>query len=186
MNSTKTMPAPVDTTIPAAPSTQSLLCGLFRAYLGLETDQVVVYNQKWKIPADDRLYVCVASIGPNKPYGGTTEEALSPDGLGLDETVSVAMRELLSVDLYSSSQEAVDRKEEILMALRSSLAQQLAEAYSLRIAQIPLSFVDLSGVEGVARLNRFSITIAVLRTRSKTTRIESFATFPTPGLVLNP
>ena len=180
------MPPATDTTIPSAASTQSILCGLFRAYMDLATEQVVVYNQKWLIPSDDRLYICVSAVGPQKTYGATVETELTEDRTGLEETVAVNTQEAIGVDVYSSSQDAVDRKEELLMALSSTAAQQLAEKYALRIAQVPLTFADLSGLEGTARLNRFHLSFIVLRTRSKTKVIESFDKFQKPALTLNP
>lgn len=175
-----------DASLPTAASTQSIICGLFRAYLDLATEQVVVYNQKWKIPSDDRLYICVSAVGPQKVYGATVETELTEARDGLQETAAVNTQEAIGVDLYSFGQEAVNRKEELLLALVSTSAQQLAEKYSLRIAQIPVSFADLSRLEATAQLNRFHLTFLVLRTRSKTKLIESFDQFHTPTLTLNP
>lgn len=180
------MPVPADTVSPTAPATQSLICGLLRAYMELTTNQVVVYNQKWKIPPDDRIYITVAAIGPQRPYGATAETRLSADAKQLLEDVAIPTREMIGVDIYSRSQDAVNRKEEILMALASTAMQQLCEQYAMKAARIPLTFVDLSAIEGVARLNRFHLAFAVLRTRMKTSVIESYDTFPKPNLVIEP
>lgn len=182
------MPVPPDTTSTTAPATQSLIAGLLRAYMELTTEQVVVYNQKWKIPNDDRLYITVSSIGPNKSYGATVAQADGPDkqNPALIETVAVATREMIAIDIYSRGQGAVDRKEEILMALASSPMQQLCEEYAIKVARIPLTFADLSGIEGVARLNRFHLAFAVLRTRTKSTAIVYYDQFAKPGLVIEP
>lgn len=185
-NSSKIMPVPAETTSPAAASTQSLLCGFLRAYLGLATEQVVVYNQKWKIPPDKRLYVTVSSIGPQKSYGATSSTEASVDGKALIESVAIASREMISVDLYSRSQEAINRKEEILQALASIPMQQLCEQYAIKVARIPLTFVDTSGLEATANLNRFSITFAVLRTRVLSKPVEYYDTFSKPSLVIEP
>ncbi len=180
------MSAPTDTTGPKAPATQSLIAELIRSYMDLKTPQVVVYNQKWKIPNDDQLYITISAVGPQKPYGASAETRLSEDGSQLLEDVSVGSSEMIGVDLYSRSQDAVDRKEEILLCLASTQAQQLAESYAIKLARIPLTFVDLSGVEGAARLNRFHLAFVVLRTRSKTTVIESYDKFEKPQLAINP
>lgn len=175
-----------DTTTSAAPATQSLITGLLRGYMELTKNQVVVFNQKWKIPPDDRIYITVASVGPQKPYGATVDQRLSDDGKQLLEDVAIPTREMIGVDIYSRSQDTVNRKEEILQALASTAAQQLCEQWALKIARIPLTFVDLSGVEGVARLNRFHLAFAVLRTRTKTSIIEYFDDFQKPALVIEP
>lgn len=175
-----------DTTSSAAPATQSLIAGLLRGYMELKTEQVVVYNQKWKIPPDDRIYITIASIGPQKPYGATVEQRLSVDGSQLLEDVAIPTREMIGVDIYSRSQDALNRKEEILQALASTQAQQLSEQWALKLARIPMTFVDLSGVEGVAILNRFHLAFAVLRTRTKTSVIEYYNEFQKPALVIEP
>lgn len=180
------MPIPADTTSAAAPATQSLIAGLLRGFMGLAKDQVVVYNQKWKIPPDKRLYIAVSSLGPVKQYGATVETRNSPDNTALLEDVAVASREMLGIDIYSSSQEAVQRKEEVMMAFASTAAQQLCEKWALKLARIPLTFVDASEGEGAARLNRYHLAFAVLRTRTKTSTIEFYNTFPKPELVIEP
>ncbi len=170
-----------------APATQSLVVGLLRAYLGLSQDQVVVYNQKWTLPNDSRLYIVVGSLS-QKPYGTSAETRAVPDGAGekLVEDVSVSSREVLTVDVLSRSQEAVNRKEEVLMALSSQAAQELAEVYAIKIARIPAGPNDVSRVEGTARINRFQYVLPVLRTRTRTTDVESFDKFSQPSLVIEP
>lgn len=180
------MPVAADTTSSAAPATQSLIAGLLRSFMNLSTMQVVVYNQKWKIPADDRLFITVSSVGPVKQYGATVDLHDNADGSALQEDVAIASREMLAVDIYSKSQEAANRKEEIMMALASTAAQQLCEQWALKIARIPMTFVDLSSVEGTARLNRYQVTFAVLRTRTKTSLVQFYNQFPKPKLVIEP
>lgn len=180
------MPVPAETTSMAAPSTQSLLCGLLRRYMGLAIDQCVVYNQKWLVPPDDRLYLTVSSLGPQRAYGATVETFDGPGGGVLLEEIAIPTQEMIGIDLYSRSQEAVDRKEELLMTLASTFAQQLCEQYAMKMARIPMTFADLSGLEGTSRLNRFHLAFAVLRTRSKVTVIEYYDAFSTPALVIEP
>lgn len=180
------MPPPSDTTSAAAPATQSLIAGLLREYLGLATEQVVVANQKWRIPPDLRLYLTVSSADPSKPYGASVETAVSADGTALVETVAVPSREIIAVDVYSRGQVAVDRKDEVVLALSSTAMQILCETWAIKVAQIPLSMVDASSLEGAARINRFRCSFPVLRTRTKESRVPYFGTFPKPALVINP
>lgn len=180
------MSVPVDTVSPAAATTQSILAGLFRGYMELKSEQVVVYNQKWKIPTDDRLYVAVSSLGPNKPYGVTTETRLSEDNSKLIEDVAIASREMIGVDIYSAGPLAAARKEEIVMALNSTAGQQLCEKWAIKLARIPLTLVDASFVDGIRRINRYHVAFSVLRTRVKSTVIESYDQFQKPQLVIEP
>jgi len=177
---------PSDTTSAAAASTQSLICGLLRGYMVLERDQVVVYNQKWKIPADDRLYITVASLGPEKQYGATVDLHDSADESALVEDIAIASQEMIGIDIYSRSQEAIQRKEEVMMALASTAMQQLCEQWAIKVARIPLTFVDTSGLEATARLNRFHLAFAVLRTRTRSSVVQFYDTFQKPKLVIEP
>lgn len=180
-------PSPEKTVGQSAPATQSLLVGLLRAYLALGNDQVVVYNQKWVLPNDSRLYVVVASLS-QKAYGTSAETRQVEDGddTKLVEDVSISSREVLTIDLLSRSQEAVNRKEEVLMALSSQAAQALSETYAIKIARIPTGPNDVSRVEGTAKVNRFQYVLPVLRTRTRTTDVDFFDEFNQPSLVIEP
>lgn len=182
------MSVPPNTTGPGAATTQAILVGLFRAYMGLAKDQVVVYNQKWKIPSDTRVYVTVSSLGPNKPYGATAETRLSEDASQLIEDVAIPSREMIGVDVYSAGPLANDRKEEIVMALNSTQGQQLCEKWAIKLARIPTTFVDASYVDGTTRITRQHLAISVLRTRVKSSVIESYdtSTVKQPALAIEP
>ncbi len=160
---------------PKAPTTQSIFVGLFRAYMGLDDDQVIVYNQKWIVPNDDRLYLVVSSLGPQRPYGASAQ--LEDKGDKLVETVSIPSREVITVDLHSAGQAAVDRKEEVLMALASTLAQATCERWSLKIGRTPLSFADASRLLGTTRITRFHLAFPVLRTRSREMAVDYYDNF---------
>lgn len=181
-------PAPDKTVGVNAPATQSLIVGLLRAFMGLEVNQCVVYNQKWVLPNDSRLYVVVGSLS-QKPYGTSAEtrEVVADDETTkLVEDVSIASREVLTIDLLSRSQEAVNRKEEPLMAFSSYAAQALAETYSLKMPRIPTGPNDVSRVEGTAKINRFQYVVPVLRTRTRSADVPFFDRFTQPSLVIEP
>lgn len=176
---------------PMPPRTINLLVGLIREYMGLDADQVVIYNQKWRIPADNRLYVVVAYLA-QKPYGAnTTYETFGqtqekPTGAGLKEVTVVNSQETFTINVYSRGEQALLRKDEIVMALASTAAQQLCEANSIKLGKIPVGMTDLSGLDGAAILNRFAVTINTLCARSQERVVQYYDQFPTPGLVINP
>jgi hypothetical protein len=166
-------------------STQSLILGLVRDRLGLDFAHASVFNQKWKLPTDDGLFLSVASMGPDKSYAGAAQTREDASG-DLLEDVEVNTREMVTIDIYSRDQSAVDRAHEVAAALASVEAQQLCELHSLKIARIPIGPVDLSGLEGAGRLNRKHFVLAVLRGRVVTSIIEHFVPGGAPGLVLQP
>lgn len=168
------MPTPATDT-PTAPSTQSLIAGRLRTWLGLLAEQCVVYNQNWRLPLGRGLYVVVSSLGPQKNYGATIDAVPTADALV--ETVSINSREVIAVDLRSRDQSAIDRKEEALAWFSSSDAQAFCEQWGIKLAQIPLTFVDASRVEGAARINRQHLALPLLRTRSTSRSIPYFDSF---------
>ncbi len=178
---------------PMPPRTLNLLAGLFRAYMGLDADQVVVYNQKWRIPSDGRIYVVVGYLA-QKPFGANTvfetfgQTKENPQGDGLEEVTTVNSQETFSINLYSRSELAVTRKDEVIACLASTAAQQLCEANSIKLGKIPVNMTDLSQLDGTAILNRFVVTINSLCARSQRRVVEYFDKFPTPDplVVINP
>lgn len=173
------------------PRTINLIVGLLRAYMGLQPDQVVVYNQKWRIPADDRLYLTVGYLAV-KPYGNTLDLVPFTQGEGenavngLKEVSALASQETFSINVYSRSEAAIVRKDEVLLAFGSTQAAQLCDANGIKLARLPLGFTDLSSVEGAARLNRFVVTIVALCTRTQERVVQYFDKFQTTGLIVNP
>ena len=167
------------------PSSQSILVAGLRAFLGLEAQRVVVFNQNWKIPSDSGLYITVSSLGPAKPYGSTQTLTVTKDG-ALVEALGVPMREILGIDLASRSQEAIDRVPDVLAFFGSTECEQLCEKYSIKLAKIPMGFSDASGLEGAATINRQHTAVALLRTRLIERAVPYFNAEPKPELVLEP
>lgn len=169
------------------PRTINLLVGLIRDFIGLAIDQVVVYNQKWKIPNDNRLYVSIGILSET-PYGTqkSQEDRIKGEATISVEVLAVNVQETFSINIFSRGQAAVDFKELVLLAFSSQAAQQLCEANSIKLGTLPVSFVDLSSVEGTARLNRFGLTINALSSRKTERIIQVFDQFQPTGLVINP
>src|ERR1700694_5513757 len=88
---------------------------LIRSFMNLELDQVVLYNPNWTVPSDDRLYITVAFLA-GRPYGGSRTYAMNDAATQLVETTTLNSREDYSINIYSRTDEALRRKEEMLMA----------------------------------------------------------------------
>lgn len=171
----------------SVPNTINLVIELIRVFMGLDRDQVVLYNQNWKIPTDTRLYIAVAFRG-EKPYSTVKEYMNNEEGTALIEVISLSSQETYTITVYSFGPDALERKEEVLMAFNSTLAQQLQEKYGFKLPLLPLSFLDLSDIEGASRLNRYETNVAVLRVRSKTNIVQYFDQFENPpkNILINP
>lgn len=148
---------------------------IIRREMALQEDQTMLYNQRWKIPPDDRLYVTCSILG-SKPYGVNRSYSASPAIVEtptkitevLNENISVNAQDLLSLKVFSKGDQARIRRNEILMALNSTFAEQEMERLSFRIGAVPISYVDASEEEGTTIINRYVITYAILYAQSVT------------------
>lgn len=176
------------------PETIVLLAGLLESELELlptenpDHKRVTIYNQKWRLPPLDGVFISV-SIVYQRPFGLAKREVDDPDNPGamLEEQI-VSVQEAFQIDIFSRDDSARTRKEEVVFALNSTGAQQLAEKWAFKIGNVPPSFVDLSSVEASARLNRYAISFNVLRAKTRVRRIEAFTIFQNPprGILINP
>ncbi len=151
--------------------------------LALSRDQVILYNQKFNIPPDQRLYVSVSMLG-SRPFGAKTQYVGDPITGELVEQQSVNVQEMYSVLLYSRGPSARQRNWEIPAALTSTFAQQQMEEHSFKIGYLP-QMSDVSEQEGTSRLNRYSLTFTALVAYRKTKPVDYFDQFAQPTVITN-
>ena len=123
--------------------------------MGLDPTKVNIYDEKWKIPPYDDLFIVVEYrngkvIANRNTFVGATQT----------EVQDLAMYEDIVVGVFSRNREATQRKEEVLMAILSSYAESLQEKYSFKIARAGM-IEDLSALEGSAMLKRYDIGLKV-------------------------
>ena len=149
--------------------------------------RVFIYNQKWKIPPVDGMFICVGFLYA-KPFGATLSYQTDPATGGLIEVQGSNTQETYTVEAFSRNGEARERMHEIPMALRSTACQQLAERHSFKVGFIPSSFVDASETEESAILNKYVATFSVLRAHTKSKPVDYFDKFENPPkfLITNP
>jgi hypothetical protein len=169
---------------PSISPINQLINGL-RSFMDLRPEQVVLYNQKWRNPNDDRIYVVFALLA-TKPYGNSREYQNNDEDTALIEVVSANIQETYSIHIFSRSQDAMNRKEEILFFLNSTEAEQMQEASSFKLATLPVSFVDSSETEGAGRINKYTITVNALRIVTSSRIVQYFEKFQDPKLLINP
>lgn len=150
-------------------SAVQLFCDIIRTEMGLNNNQVYLWDQKFDIPTDDRLYIPVSVIRC-KPFGNTNKW----DDASLQ---SVNMHATLGVDILSRSIEALNRKEEVILALNSDYSRQQQAANSFYVGQISTEFVNLSIVDGAAIPYRFNISVALQYFFTKVSDVPYYDTF---------
>lgn len=171
----------------ATRETAKILCELIVSQMNLRTTDVSIYNQKRDLTKKKGIWVDVAIIGETT-VASTTRPVNDPLQTDLTEVQTISQQEILQIDIMSADDSARMRRKEVIFALSGTAAQQAAETYSLKISNIPQSFVDVSEVEASARLNRYAITVTVLRAYSIVRTIPTFTVFQNPPqkLLVNP
>lgn len=159
------------------------VCDLIQSEMGLADDQVFLWDQKIDVPADNRLYVAVG-VASSKPYAN--RRSYDPSGPGLNEEQNINVRALLDITIYGKTPDARDRKEEVLLALNSTQAQQLSQANAFQVGRLPVGFVNVSEVDGAAIPYRFVISVALHYQVSKTKAVDYYDTFTTPTVITDP
>lgn len=135
---------------------EQIIADILKNELDLCDDQVVIRNQNYKLPSDQRLYVVVGQIDSRAM--AVTNSTIATDA-GMDEIQQVQARENIQIDLFSVTTEAMNRRLEVLAALSSVYAEQAQEINQFKIFEIPQSFLNTTAAEGGSMLNRFSILI---------------------------
>jgi len=169
-----------------------VLAGIIQSEMELDDGQVIIYNQKYTIPKDEKLYIAISSLG-EKAISNINHAVDTTEGM--DEIQEASIAHLVQIDIMSPEtkdsdghpyNEARARKVELVMGLRSIYAQQQCDEYSIRIANIPSSWVDVSGAEGVAILTRYAITFTIYSIFRKTKELNNYYdTFQTPEVHVN-
>jgi hypothetical protein len=172
------------------PEVINLLVKLLREGLDLDQDHVVTYNQTIPIPPDDKLFVAVGILD-SKPWAASLSyrdaSSVAEDGSvvpALNEIQTANSRDVFSIHFMSKSNEARRRRPEFLFPLTGTRAAQMQDAHGFLIGKLPIGLVDSSITEGADRLNRYTMTIAVLSATMREGPVEFFDSYlGSPALI---
>lgn len=159
-----------------------MLANILQREMGLVDDQVYLYNQKFNIPNDGRIYVSIGFLS-TRPFSNNSKHV--GQGSDLVEIQSTNIRAMLTVEILGRTTEAMNRKEEILLAVGSDYSKQIQQAMGFNIARISTNFVNLSKEEGPAIPYRFNITLVMHYTVVKTKSVQFFDTFLPTNLIID-
>lgn len=159
-----------------------VVADIIQSEMELGNDRVYLYNQKWRIPPDEGLFVVVGFLGA-KAFGAKTEYENDPVTQELVEVQSVNQQETYTVDLFSRDSSARQRKQEVILALNSTFAQQMQEENTFKIANLPSTFNDVSALEATAILNRYQLVFNALVVYRKVKNVQFYDSFQIPPIV---
>lgn len=161
-----------------------LFCDVLQTEMGLDDGRVYLWDQKINAPTDDDIFIAVAALNP-KPFANKNE-ILPDDTFGMIEVQSVNMKTTLSVDIISRNLEAMNRKEEVIMAATSVYSQNQQSLNSFYIAPITSNFVNLSQIDGAAIPYRFNLSINIQYVVTKRKAVSYYDDFSAAGVTTEP
>jgi len=150
-----------------------VLGDVIAGYMGLRNSgplsQIMLTSERFTIPPNNDIYIALGYID-GKAIGNNA----SFDGNTLIETSEVTMLYHVQIDIMSFGPDARTRKEEVFMALRSSLAQSAMETNNIQFARMPAGFVNAQSLEESKMLNRFTMSIAITALITKDTPVTQY------------
>lgn len=141
------------------------IAGVVRSCLHLGESQVILARQKFEIPPDSSLLVVLSLEEPK--YIGNNVKTINDPALGMRDVQYVTLRDLVQIDILAmtnpktGANEARDKRNQVMLALNSSLCEQTQEMLQYSLARNPISFANTSALEATQFLERYTATLAV-------------------------
>lgn len=144
---------------------EQIIIDIIRKEMELPSNQVVVRDMNFKIPQDQKIYVIVGMIdtqaySAKSPTLKTVQ--VGSDGEEVYEVQETQLNEYIQVDILSRSNQAILRKNDLILALNSIYSKQKQEEFNCKFSRLPRSFVNSSYAEGGSQLNRFSLSFSCM------------------------
>ena len=151
-----------------------IICAILVEEMDLPAANVWLRDQNRKIPNDNGLYIAVGMVDSHPITVETyLTETTVGDVVNTNEVNEVYTREVIQIDIWSSSGLALTRNWEILAALRSIYSSQQQEANFFKIPRISSQFIDTTAAEGGSTLNRYTLTFSAFVWYRKTAILSS-------------
>lgn len=159
------------------------ICKLIKDFMNLDDEHCYIYNDNWFIPEDKSLCVVVGvdnirTISNNTYYKETKDN-------NLQEITEVKSLASININIFSYNKEALNRKEEILMALNNSEAKRKMTEKAFTIFRNPTSFKQVNELDGTKILNRFILEFQVLYNNYKINNVDYYNNYNNYDLITN-
>jgi hypothetical protein len=93
-----------------------------------------------------------------------------------EEVKTVVSYQNFDIDITSKNEDAIDKKEEVVMSIKSQFSLNLQEKYGFKIFRTG-DIQDLSFIEGASALKRFRIPVRVSMIHEKRTLVDIYDKF---------
>ncbi len=146
---------------------------ILRKELGLKQQNIWIQAQNRKIPPQSNELYCVVGCTMFRPISSKSRFL---SGTNQEEQV-VYGRADVQIDLMSRSNEARNRRAEVLMALNSYLSKNVQDKECFRIFKLPTMWTNTSGLQGGSDINRFTLIIPTMVSEVKIKSVDYYDTF---------
>jgi hypothetical protein len=157
-----------------------LFCDILQNFMQIPNDHIYVWDQKLNQPKDFNPYIAV-SVESCKPFGNTN--SLDQNGNSIQ---SVNMLAKLGIDIISRGLAARDRKEEIVLALKSDYSKTQQALNFFKIGELPMEFINLSEIDGASIPYRFHLSVNIQYSFVKSNAVPIYTSIQTPEILTNP
>lgn len=134
---------------------------------------VIIYSQNIKLFNTDKLQVTVKTV--SQRVWSNRNETKEVKGV-YSEIQDINESRMMQIDVYSKNNDARDRFWEVQAALNSVYAQQQMDLYNFKLSNMTTA-TNISGIDGSADINRFSITFTALTHQQKIKNIDYYDKF---------
>ena len=141
--------------------------------MNLPAGTIWIASQNRKIPTNSNDLFCVVGTRSFKPISSKSRWISATQ----QEEQTVYGRADVQIDLMSRSNEARERRFEVLMALNSYYSKNLQDANCFRIFELPRDFMNTSGLQGGSDINRFTLIIPAMVSETKIISADYYDTF---------
>ena len=150
------------------------VCDILQVGMGLEKDQIWIYNQKVDIPNDKRIYVVVSL--KSETVIGNNIEAKTESGI-YDEVIWSNVVSDVGIELFSYNVNALNRRYDVLSSMRSTYSVQKQEELNFNIGRRPVAFFDSSFLAPSAKLYAFYFMYRITHVENSAKPIDYFDDF---------
>lgn len=134
---------------------------------------VIIYSQNIKLFNTDKLQITVRTVSQNVWSNRNYTKQVNEN---FTEIQDLNESRLMQIDVYSRNNDARDRFWEVQTALNSIYAQQQMDLYNFKLSNMTKA-QNISGIDGSADINRFTITFTALTHQQKVKTVNYYDKF---------
>ena len=158
------------------------ICYIIQKFMDLDDKHIYIYNNKWIIPDDRGLCVVVGCDNITPISNG--KDHIYENNIFKERFFINNIAEI-TINIFSYNQDAINRKDEVLMALNSDEFLNLQSKYGFSIGNLPTSFLQHSEKEGVKILNKFILNFNLFYQSRKEQETLYYDNFNNINLITN-